>query len=275
MAYLAVGALVALLGIIAVFLVMRRKSVDKRSMYSARRSAIEHKVLAARQRTLAGHGHVEQAPEPVAAAPSPFAPTQAQPTIRYEPEAYQAPPVAPPPPLKPAPAPPVEMPAWETPAQQVPWATGPAAPPEPAPYEVPQAPVEPFRPAPEPAPKAEPSEPVWTPAPRPAEPATPIQQPVAASATAAGAWEVVRTTKDSAASIAPDSKRKGKKDRAPDPTGDWQLASGEAPDLEGEEADAKRPSGTLVAVAYYAVVVVGLVMVLIGVLIIIANSHVT
>jgi hypothetical protein len=271
MAYLAVGVLVALLGIIAVFLVMRRKSVDKRSMYSARRSAIEHKVLAARQRTLAGHGHVEQAPEPVAAAPSPFAPTQAQPTIRYEPDLYQPPPVAPPPPPKPAPAPPVEMPAWETPAQQVPWQTGPA---EPAPFEVPQAPVEPFRPAPEPEPNAQPSEPAWTPAPRPAEPATPIQQPVAASATGATAWSVVSTTKDSAVTVAPDHKHKDKKDRS-DPTGDWQLASGEAPDLEGEEAEAKRPSGTVVAVAYYAVVVVGLLMVLIGVLIIIANSHVT
>jgi hypothetical protein len=36
---------------------------------------------------------------------------------------------------------------------------------------------------------------------------------------------------------------------------------------------AKRPSGTIVAVAQYAILVVGLVMVLIGVLVMVANSH--
>jgi hypothetical protein len=42
-----------------------------------------------------------------------------------------------------------------------------------------------------------------------------------------------------------------------------------------EEEVVKRPSGTLVAVAQYAILVVGLVMVLIGVLVMVANSHVT
>ena len=37
----------------------------------------------------------------------------------------------------------------------------------------------------------------------------------------------------------------------------------------------KRPSGKLVALAQYAILVVGLVMVLVGVLVMVANSHVT
>src|SRR5205807_1809012 len=67
MAYLLAGPLVALIGIGAVFFVLRRKSVEKRSMYSARRSQIEHKVRAARQRTLTPHGHAEK---PAEAAPA-------------------------------------------------------------------------------------------------------------------------------------------------------------------------------------------------------------
>jgi len=57
---LIVGPAAALLGVLAIFFVLRRKSVDKRSMYSARRSQIEHKVRAARQRTLAPHGRTEK-----------------------------------------------------------------------------------------------------------------------------------------------------------------------------------------------------------------------
>ncbi|HXB03764.1 MAG TPA: hypothetical protein VNY77_02720, partial [Candidatus Angelobacter sp.] len=64
---LAIGPAAALLGIGAIFFVLRRKSVDKRSMYSARRSQIEHKVRAARQRTLAPHGRAEKEDQ---AAPS-------------------------------------------------------------------------------------------------------------------------------------------------------------------------------------------------------------
>jgi len=67
MAYLVAGPLVALVGIVAVFFVLRRKSVEKRSMYSARRSQIEHKVRAARQRTLTPRGHAERQPEPTSA----------------------------------------------------------------------------------------------------------------------------------------------------------------------------------------------------------------
>jgi hypothetical protein len=58
--------------------------------------------------------------------------------------------------------------------------------------------------------------------------------------------------------------------------GSWQLASGQAPDTDAaEEEVVKRPSGTIVALAQYAILVVGLVMVLIGVLVMVANSHPT
>src|ERR1700682_2930003 len=50
---LLIGPAVAVIGLVAVVFVMRHKSVEKRSMYSARRSQIEHKVRAARQRTMA------------------------------------------------------------------------------------------------------------------------------------------------------------------------------------------------------------------------------
>src|SRR6266852_4832675 len=96
MLYLAAGPLVAIVGIVAVFFVLRRKSVEKRSMYSARRSQIEHKVRAARQRTLAPHGHVEKPPEPGPAAPSSFDFPPASP------EPYQVPPSEP---FRPAPEP--------------------------------------------------------------------------------------------------------------------------------------------------------------------------
>ena len=92
MAYLLAGPLVAVIGIVAVFFVLRRKSVDKRSMYSARRSQIEHKVRAARQRTMAPHGHAEKPAEPAPAAESQFAPTQVQQAATYQAPAYEPPP---------------------------------------------------------------------------------------------------------------------------------------------------------------------------------------
>src|SRR5207249_2753057 len=70
MPYLLAGPFVALIGILAIFFVLRRKSVEKRSMYSARRSQIEHKVRAARQRTLAPRGRSQQPAEPVPPAPT-------------------------------------------------------------------------------------------------------------------------------------------------------------------------------------------------------------
>lgn len=282
MAYLVAGPFIALVGIVAIFFVLRRKSVDKRSMYSARRQQIEHKVKAARQRTLAPHGHAEKAapapPEAAGAAASPFDQPQVQPTIQYDyqPSARPAPPVTPPTPAAPT--------QWETPAepQQMPWEQAPAAStqaPAPAPstFDFPSAPppsVEPFKPAAEPTPMPKPSEPVWTPAPRPSEPATPIEQPVAAASTSAGGWSIVTTAKEATITPEPEGKKKKGKQAAVD-AGSWALASGEAPGMEAEEPEVKRPSGTVVAMAQYAVLVVGLVMVLIGVLVMVANSHVT
>jgi hypothetical protein len=77
--------------------------------------------------------------------------------------------------------------------------------------------------------------------------------------------------KDTAAEAEPHDRKKSKKDAQQGSS--WELASGMAP---GDEADQefKRPSAT-VALAQYAVLVVGLVMVLIGVLVMVANSHST
>jgi hypothetical protein len=96
----------------------------------------------------------------------------------------------------------------------------------------------------------------------------------AASSTSAGSWSIVSTTKESTAAVEPERK-KGKKKRDAVATGSWELSSGDAPGMEGDEPEPRRPSGTLIAVAQYAVLVVGLVMVLVGVLVMVANSHVT
>jgi len=278
MAYLLAGPFVALIGIGAVFFVLRRKSVEKRSMYSARRSQIEHKVRAARQRTMTPHGRGPKPAEETipSAGATTFAQTQApQPTVVWEKPAYEAPPVAPPsapvreqPAEAPSPAP------WDLPAAApapAPAFDYPPAPPQPA-Y-TPPAP-EPFRPAPAPTPMPAPSEPAWTPAPAPAVEPAKQMEPVAstASATSAGAWSVVSTAKESAE---PERDGKKKKDRAADGTSEWQLASGDAPGMEADQPEMKRSSGTVMAVAQYAVLVVGLVMVLIGVLVMVANSHFT
>ena len=269
MAYLVAGPLVAIIGIVAVFFVLRRKSVEQRSMYSARRSQIEHKVRAARQRTLAPHGHAEKPPEPApapAGAASPFDQAKAQPTVTYDVAAYQAPPAAPPAPPPSRPERAAEPPPWEQPPTPAPAAPS---------FDYP--PVEPFRPAPEPTPMP-PSEPSWTPAPRPAEPLAPAE-PVspaasvaAASSTSAGGWSVVTTTKESAAGAPPSKK---KKDKGGAQASDWSLASGDAPGTEADEPGIKLPSGKMTGIALYAIMVVGLVMVLLGVLIMVANSHVT
>src|SRR5947199_10156537 len=99
MAYLLAGPLVGLSGTVSIFFVLRRKSVEKRSMYSARRSQIEHKVRAARPRTLAPRGRAQKPAEQTipgaTEAPSPFA-TQPPQAPTGEAPAYEAPPVAPP-----------------------------------------------------------------------------------------------------------------------------------------------------------------------------------
>ena len=270
-----VGPFVAAVGLVAIFFVMRRKAVDKRSMYSSRRSQIEHKVRAARQRTLAPHGHAEKPAEAAPAAappPSPtFAPKPAAPTITYQPAAYQPPPPAPPAPVLPAEesgpsmwdagatAPAPEAPSYpaqpteETPKPAEDWTPGPAPDERIAPFEPPR---------PEPPRRVEPpSEP-----PRPVEPARPV------TAAGAPAWSIVGEQK---AGFPTQTEGRPKETAGAQP-GSWQLASGEVPGTEGGEDEvAKRPSGTVVALAQYAILVLGLVMVLIGILVIIANSHPT
>ena len=84
---------------------------------------------------------------------------------------------------------------------------------------------------------------------------------------------MVSTSKDSSVT----AEKGGKRKKGGDPgSSSWQLASGEAPDLDAEDdGEVKTMNRTVVAVAQYAVLVVGLVMVLIGVLVMVANSHVT
>ena len=277
-----VGPFVAALGLVAVIFVMRRKSVDKRSMYSARRSQIEHKVRAARQRTLAPHGHAEKptAATPAVAPPAspPFAPKQTQPTITYQPAAYQPPPPAPARPAEEAgssmwdvgpSAPAAAAPSWSPPPEPKPYQPPPEATPTPAEQEWTPGPAPEERVAPLEPPRPEPPRPVERPSepPRPVEPARP-----AASGGAPG-WSIVGEQKDTGA---PAHAERKPKEKAAAQAGSWQLASGELPGTEAaEEEGVKHLSGTVVAVAQYAILVVGLVMVLIGVLVMVANSHVT
>jgi hypothetical protein len=106
----------------------------------------------------------------------------------------------------------------------------------------------------------------------PAETVAPAATSTSATS-AGGGWSVVSTEKESAATVAPEGKKKGK--AAEDSTSSWSLASGDSPGAEAEEPAARRSAGTVMAIAQYAVLVVGLVMVLIGVLVMVANSHVT
>lgn len=248
---LLIGPAVAVIGVVAVIFVMRHKSVEKRSMYSSRRSQIEHKVRAARQRTLAPARRAEKANRHGSEEPESTTPA---PTLTYEPSAYAAPPVAPPPKTgHTAPS----QPVWESEPKAPPFA--PATPEsEPPAYEPPA-----YEP-----PAVEP--PAWRPTGRPAEPAPQLrEEPAAAASTSAGAgasWSVVGETKASA-EPEPETKKKAKGGTQ---TGAWTLASGEVAGEEVEDAP-KKPAAAL-AIAQYAVLVVGLVMVLIGVVVMVANS---
>jgi uncharacterized integral membrane protein len=250
---LLIGPAVAVVGLVAVFFVLRHKSVENRSMYSARRSQIEHKVRAARQRTLAPLRHSEKASgDEEASAPAP--------PLTYEPSAYSSPPVAPP------------TGRTQAPAQQQ-WDAGPTAPaPSPPPFATPAPLYEPptFEPTPPPYQAPPPGEPAWTPSPPTPKPAEPEPAtPAAAATTSAGSgasWSVVGETKGMA-EPEPATKKKSKGD-AQTP---WSLASGVVPSEDADDAP-RKPSAAL-AVAQYAVLVVGLVMVLIGVVVMVANQH--
>lgn len=235
-----IGPFVAAVGLVAVFFVMRHKSVQTRSMYSSRRSNLERKVRAARTRTLGPEKHVDK-DEAHAKAPA---------EVAYEKSAFEGPPVAPPP----APmAPPNQS-----------WDVGPTATP-PAPSYTP-TPA-----APEPPPPSE-REPVWTPTPPEPAPAPAVKAsppaPTAVPAGAGASWSIVGGESKDGAISARDGKKK-KKGRGDVQTSAWEL---NAADETGDEV--KRPSAAL-AIAQYAVLVVGLVMVLIGVMVMLANSHVT
>jgi hypothetical protein len=257
--YIFAGPAVALIGILSVFFVLRRKSVEKRSMYSSRRSQIERKVKAARQRTLAPRGRGDKAPtdaEISAATPMTAAP------------AYEAP----------------RQSSWDvgpTPAAAAPVYTPPAyEPPPEAPSVSPAEPSTPLPAQPEwtPAPA---EQPVWTPAPsadipRPREAEPVAAEPVEVPSGGGAAWSIVGEARPGEEAPAKDrgkDKGKGKQKAATGTGGAWELASGNAPSDDADE-EVKKPSAAI-AVAQYAVLVVGLVMVLIGVLVMVANIKVT
>jgi len=285
------GPLVAAVGIVAVFFVMRRRAVDKKSMYSARRSQIERKVRAARQRTLAPTGRRTKE-DTAAAAPAmefgmeakPAAPTATWATPPAAPQqTWASPPAAAP--QETWASPPAASPAdtWATPAAsapaapsapapvQQPWDVGPTAPPPTPTYAPPPEPAY-TPPAPEPAYSPPPVDSSWTPA--PAEPSTippPMETAAAVPAGGQASWEVVG---QAAPAAEPETDKKSKKDREKEKSstgGAWQLASGMAPGDEADDDVVKRPSATM-AIAQYAILVVGLVMVLIGVIVMIGNS---
>lgn len=255
---LLIGPFVAAIGLVAVWFVMRHRSVQTKSMYSSRRGQIERKVRAARQRTLAPGGRRERddAQAAQAFAPPGMEQKEAIPTATWGPTATPPPPpqqqvwevgptVPPPPPSMPAPSPPPFEPSAPT-----------YSPPSEPAY---VAPAEEWNPAP-----AEPY------APASLEPSAPPAEPVSTPAGAGASWSIVGDTKGAAAEPAPDKKSKKEKQAK---SGSWQLASGSAPGEDAEE-EIKKPSATM-AIAQYAVLVVGLVMVLIGVVVMVANSHVT
>lgn len=264
--YLLAGPAVALIGIVAVMFVMRHKSTEKRSMYSSRRSQIQRKVAAARSRTLAPHGRSSKAPTQSEIAAGPMAPAT---------PAYEAP-VAP-------------RQAWEVgPATSAPaYAPPPAAPPAYTPPAAEPPPTPTFAPAPSTPPLEEPSwtpapaEPAWTPGATPV-PAAPVEpaaapEPVSTPAGAGASWSIVGQDEVPATEErAPKAKdkKKGKQAAATATGSAWSLASGDSPDEEGDEVAVKAPNPAM-AIAQYAVLVVGLVMVLIGVLVMVANSKVT
>lgn len=271
---IAAGPLVAVIGIVSVFFVMRHKRVQTKSMYSARRGQIERKVRAARQRTLAPTSkHAEKEGEApggqIFVAPGMEAKT-AVPTATWGPPA-----------ARPEPAPPPTPPADMT------WDVGPAAPATPTPPPPTFAPAAPaYTPPPPPEPAYTPPPPApaeeWAPAAvqpvetfRPEPTAAPIEPPVSTPAGGGAAWSIVGESK--ATSAEPDTgKKKSKKDKEKEQEAEgapWQLASGLMPgDEAGEEI---KTTSTALAIAQYAVFGLGLLMVLIGVLVTLANSHVT
>jgi hypothetical protein len=228
--YLILGPVAALLGVGAIFFVVRHKSVQTKSMYSSRRAQIEHKVRSARARTLGP----EKKPEVVKA---PLAPAVVA--------AATAPTIIAPPSM---PGPPDEAPKQR-------WDRGPTTP-EPSPP-APPPPMPDITPAP--------LEPVWTPTSEPARSVAPALNANAGNQ----AWSIVGEEKQAE----PEPAGKGKHKKGGRGGSGWELASGQEPGQEPDD-EVKRPSA-VIAFAQYAVLVVGFVMVLIGVMVMIANSKVS
>ncbi|HSS92752.1 MAG TPA: hypothetical protein VLR46_02050 [Candidatus Dormibacteraeota bacterium] len=276
---LLVGPVVAAIGLFAVIFVMRHKSVQTKSMYSARRGQIERKVRAARQRTLAPTSkHADAAAPQTFPAPGmeakeaiptatwgpAFAPPSAPPPLPPAPQVWEVGPTAPPSAPPSEPPPPFEPPSGTPPP--------PFAPPSEAPPSFEPQTITPSAPAYEPV-FAPPAEEVWNPA--PGEPFAPaMAEPAGATQTPAGegaSWSIVGENKAGVAE--PPVEKKAKKDKQAHSGSSWQLASGLAPGEDAED-ELRRP-GAAMAIAQYAVLVVGLVMVLIGVMVMVANTHTT
>jgi hypothetical protein len=99
--------------------------------------------------------------------------------------------------------------------------------------------------------------------------------PVSTPAGEGASWEIVGDAKAATAQEPARKSKDKKKDKQAAATGSaWQLASGEAATEEDADDEVKVPNPAM-AIAQYAVLVVGLVMVLIGVLVMVANSKVT
>jgi hypothetical protein len=259
---LLVGPFVAAVGLVAVFFVMRHRSVQEKSMYSARRSQIERKVRAARQRTLAPagrHAEKEAPPAEQAFTPSGMEGKAAAPTATWG---------------VPAPRPGAQPPPFPPSAPEQAWEVGPTVPPPPPsqapPTPPPYRPQEPaYMPPPEPAYQQAPAETTWNPAPMETAVPSPVEPQVSTPAGGGASWSIVGESKATAEPV-PD--KKSKKDKKAQ-TGSWQLASGVGPGEDvGEEVKAP---GVGIAIAQYAVLVVGLIMVLFGVLVMVANYHPT
>lgn len=253
---LLIGPFVAIVGLVSIIFVMRHRSVQTKSMYSARRTQIERKVRAARQRSLAPSGRRSEK-EATQVAAQDFSGLGMEGKTAAPTATWGAPAGAPPAPPPPPPAP-----------YQQPWEVGPTAPPPSAPAYEP----EPAYPPPPPSePAYAPPESTWTP--EAASPVAPGTSESAVSSTSSGAsWEVVGPP-PAAATPEAAGEKKSRKNREATATSAWQLASGAAPGAESDEEEVKRPSAAM-AIAQYAVLVVGLVMVLIGVLVMVANSQV-
>jgi hypothetical protein len=236
-----IGVLAAVVGLVSVFFVMRHRSVQTKSMYSLRRGQIEHKVRAARQRTL---GPQKRPAEANAMTPTggPAGPVEIVTDV--------APAYAPPPGEPPA-----------SPSRHV-WDIGPTAP-APAPPQAARPPSPPpppvFAPL-DPPTEQLPPEPAWNPT-----PAGMDQAPAGAAAGGEAGWEVVGEPGESSA---PASGGRGKSRKAAG--AGWEIVGG--PNVDEASDRGKGPSAVL-AVAQYVVLVLGLMIVLFGVLVIIANSN--